>query len=128
MRVALRWLSLLSVLALMTWLFFSTLETRDEIPQDAFLPGTEGDPYLMPGARDATAAVCGKENPCEWAVSSKNATVMMFAEKVQATRAAHRLPDTQQSNWLVVQFSPQLSARERDDLMSSVNGIYSSED
>jgi hypothetical protein len=120
---------LVAVIAAAVWLVATTWETRDEIPQDAFLPNAEGDPFLMPGAHDATADVCDKDLPCRWAVRSETSTVVMFADQDDAKKAGNALPDARRSNWIVVQFAPGvLSSAEKDEFMRGVDGIYHSDD
>ncbi|MGW2094189.1 hypothetical protein [Promicromonospora sukumoe] len=120
---------LVSLIAALVWLVASTWETRDEIPQDAFLPNAEGDPFLMPGAHDATADVCNEKLPCRWAVRSETSTVVMFADQDDAEKAVNTLPDARRSNWIVVRFGPEeLSSAEKDEFMRGVDGIYHSDD
>ena len=126
-----RWLAglLVALIAAAAWLVAATWETRDEIPQAAFLPNAEGGPYLMPGAHDATADVCNEDLPCRWAARSETSTVLMFADQDDAKKAVNALPDARRSNWIVVQFAPEaLSSAQKDDFMRSVNGIYVSDD
>jgi hypothetical protein len=121
---------LVTVIAAAVWLVAATWETRDEIPQDAFLPNAEGDPFLMPGAHDATADVCNEDLlPCRWAVRSETSTVVMFADQDDAKKAVNALPDARRSNWIVVQFAPEtLSSAEKDEFMRGVDGIHHSDD
>lgn len=120
---------LVSLIAALVWLVASTWETRDEIPQEAFLPNAEGDPFLMPGAHDATADVCNEDLPCRWAVRSETSTVVMFADQDDAEKAVSALPDARRSNWIVVQFVPEaLSSAQKDEFMRGVNGIWASDD
>lgn len=120
---------LVALIAAAAWLVAATWETRDEIPQDAFLPNAEGDPFLMPGAHDVTADVCNEELPCRWAVRSETSTVVMFADQDDAKKAVNALPDARRSNWIVVQFAPEaLSSAEKDEFMRGVDGIYHSDD
>lgn len=127
-----RWISfggvLTALVAVTAWLLTVTWDTRDEIPQSSFLPSDEGDPFLLPGAHDATDTVCTADVPCRWAVDSVTATVMMFDDKSDATAAATRLPDSRQSNWIVVRFARDaLDSGQKEDLMDSVNGLYTSD-
>jgi hypothetical protein len=120
---------LVALIAALVWLVAATWETRDEIPQDAFLPNAEGDPFLMPGAHGATADVCNEDLPCRWAVRSETSTVLMFADQDDAKKAVNALPDARRSNWIVVQFAPEeLSSGEKDEFMRGVDGIYVSDD
>lgn len=127
-----RWMAggaLVALIAAAAYLVAATWETRDEIPQAAFLPNAEGDPYLMPGAHDATADICDEDLECRWAVRSDTSTVMMFADQEDAKRAANALRDARRSSWIVVDFVPgALSTAEKDDFMRGVNGLYVSDD
>ncbi|WP_336723682.1 hypothetical protein [Cellulosimicrobium cellulans] len=102
-------------------------DTRDEIPQSTFLPNEEGDPFLLPGAHDATSTTCTDAVPCRWAVEADTATVMMFDSQDDAEAAANDLPDARRSNWIVVQFEPGvLTGAEQHEFMSYVEGFHTS--
>ncbi|MDR0960103.1 MAG: hypothetical protein LBM23_07100 [Propionibacteriaceae bacterium] len=131
-RVKIKRAIVLSILLLLTaaivWLIVITWETRDEIPQSAFLPDAQGDPYMMPGAHDATEQVCTEEIPCRWAVISDTSTVMMFDDEDDAERVTADIPGARRSNWIVVDFSPGLLAPSSEDsFMQRVDGLNHSD-
>jgi hypothetical protein len=126
-----RWIALGALIAVLAGaaVAFGTAiwDTRDEIPQSTFLPHEEGDPFLLPGARDATSATCTDDVPCRWAVEADTATVMMFDSQDDAEAASNQLPDARRSNWIVVRFEPGMLTRaEQQEFMAYVEGFHTS--
>lgn len=110
------------------YLLAGVIESRDDIPQATFLGAESGFSPYLPGARDATSIKCAAEQACKWAVEADTATVMMFAEKDDAIKAAEAFgADAQRSGWIVVDFtSDGLTSTQRDELMQGVDGLHTS--
>lgn len=120
-------IAVMAIAAGISFLFYSTViyDSRETISQDLFLH----ERYLFHNPRDVTLRTCNIDLPCVWASASDESTVMKFESKEDARLAANSLPNSRQSNWLVIRFHPnKLTDAEKVEFMKVVDGIYHSED